>query len=614
MLGNFLYYIIALLIYATYQPPADTGVPPLYVLILFLGLSFFFAGFTWTRFRKIEQMADRTDTPNDVQELDNLFHAALTRHSIVAILVYAIDIYALKLSHFLGHAAIFQAFPTLEALVFLGLFVAYLAVVWACAYNAFLKIYHNHISRRNYVLSNISFSIPVILPWLFLSITADIIHILPFDAPRRFLSSTEGQIAYFMFFLMLIAIIGPVLILKFWGCRPLLPGPFRHRIELLCRKANMHYRDIMVWPLFGGRMITAGVMGLVRRFRYILITPALMRHLTPYEIDAVIAHEIGHIKKHHLFFYLVFFAGYLIVALTTLDLMVYAIVYAEAAYGLANSGNPAYTTLSSIGFSALMIAVFLIYFRYIFGYFMRNFERQADLFAFGMFNDATPLISTFEKITITSNQSPKRPNWHHFSIQERIDTLRKCEKDPSVSDRHNAKVRISIVLYLFMISAVAWMGIQMHSTDMGSILKGSVLKAMVLDQIENSTDDPELYQLLGDIYLNEKKYKKAISAYEEALRLDNSHVRTLNNLAWLLATCDEKQFLNPEKALALAKRAAAISQAPHILDTLAEAHYVNAEYAQALRMGEKALARAETDRPYYRKQIVKFKDALKKGR
>ncbi|MEZ4601877.1 MAG: hypothetical protein R2861_00240 [Desulfobacterales bacterium] len=78
MLGNFLYYIIALLIYATYQPPADTGVPPLYVLILFLGLSLFFAGFTWTRFRKIEQMADRTDTPNDVQELDNLFHAALT--------------------------------------------------------------------------------------------------------------------------------------------------------------------------------------------------------------------------------------------------------------------------------------------------------------------------------------------------------------------------------------------------------------------------------------------------------------------------------------------------------------------------------------------------------
>ncbi|MEZ4565489.1 MAG: hypothetical protein R2860_00515 [Desulfobacterales bacterium] len=66
-----------------------------------------------------------------------------------------------------------------------------------------------------------------------------------------------------------------------------------------------------------------------------------------------------------------------------------------------------------------------------------------------------------------------------------------------------------------------------------------------------------------------KKYKKAISAYEEALRLDDSHVRTLNNLAWLLATCDEKQFLNPEKALALAKRAADISQAPHVLDTLA---------------------------------------------
>ncbi|MEZ4576474.1 MAG: M48 family metalloprotease [Desulfobacterales bacterium] len=113
-----------------------------------------------------------------------------------------------------------------------------------------------------------------------------------------------------MFFLMLIAIIGPVLILKFWGCRPCCLARSGTGLNSCAGKRNMHYRDIMVWPLFGGRMITAGVMGLVRRFRYILITPALMRHLTPYEIDAVIAHEIGHIKKHHLFFYLVFFAGY----------------------------------------------------------------------------------------------------------------------------------------------------------------------------------------------------------------------------------------------------------------------------------------------------------------
>ena len=73
----------------------------------------------------------------------------------------------------------------------------------------------------------------------------------------------------------------------------------RSRIENLCQKANFQYADILYWPIFGGRMITAGVMGLMKKFRYILVTKALFHSLEPEEIDAVIAHEIGHIKKKH---------------------------------------------------------------------------------------------------------------------------------------------------------------------------------------------------------------------------------------------------------------------------------------------------------------------------
>ena len=38
-------------------------------------------------------------------------------------------------------------------------------------------------------------------------------------------------------------------------------------------------------------MITAGVMGLIKNFRYILVTPSLLNLLEPAEVDAVIAHE-----------------------------------------------------------------------------------------------------------------------------------------------------------------------------------------------------------------------------------------------------------------------------------------------------------------------------------
>ncbi|MDA3894535.1 MAG: M48 family metalloprotease [Desulfobacteraceae bacterium] len=606
MLGNFLYYIIALLIYSTYQPSAETVFLPLESLLFFLGLTGFFFVFTWFQFRKIEQRVNHSS----LRTLDHLFHTVITRQSILAIFIYAIDIYAFNISHFLSPIPLFKTIPTLEALIFLSLFIAYLSIVWWCAYNSFSKIYKNGLSRKNYILSNISFSIPVILPWLVLSVTSDIIIILPFETPKRFLVSTEGQIIYFIFFLIIISTFGPVLIQKFWGCRPLKSGVLRSRIELLCQKANMRYRNIMVWPLFGGRMITAGVMGLFRQFRYILITPGLMRHLDPYEIDAVIAHEIGHIKKNHLFFYRMFFAGYLVVAFTTLDLLLYAIIYAEAAYGWVNN-NSTYATLSSIGFSLFMIAVFLFYFRYIFGYFMRNFERQADLYAYSMMNDAQPLISTFEKITVTSGQSPDRPNWHHFSIKERIDYLRASEDDQSWIDRHNKKIRISIAAYIAAIFLVGWTGYQIHYDDINEMIKGNLLKKMVQRQMVNDSNNPDLHQVLGDIYSNEKDYKNAVLAYERTLKTDPNHIRALNNLAWLFATCENKNFRHPGKALELALHAASLSEEPHIMDTLAEAYYINGNYPAAIKAEEQALINADSDHIYYQEQIKKFRAAEK---
>ena len=103
------------------------------------------------------------------------------------------------------------------------------------------------------------------------------------------------------------AIIGPALVQKFWRCKPLEDGYHRRRIEDLCQREGLAYANILYWPIFGGKMITAGVMGLIKNFSYILVTPSLLKLLQPEEVDAVIAHEIGHIKKKHLLFYLVFY-------------------------------------------------------------------------------------------------------------------------------------------------------------------------------------------------------------------------------------------------------------------------------------------------------------------
>jgi len=609
MFGNFLYYIIVLLIYSTYQPAPEPEFSGTRSALLLCLLSALFFVITWWRFNRFARQIGQYS----LSRQDDLFQIIVTRQSILAIILYAIDIYLLQIGNFFNHWWIFKNIPTLEALVFLFLFIVYLSMIWICGYPLFVKIYRNPVSMKSYVISNISFSIPVVLPWLVLSITADLIQILPFEAPRRILMSDAGQIAYFMFFLVAIAVAGPFFMQKFWGCRPLRHGVTRFRIESLCKTAGMEYKDILIWPLFEGRMITAGVMGLIRRFRYVLVTPALLQHLAPDELDAVIFHETGHIKKHHLFYYLIFFAGYLVVTLTVMDLMSYAIVYTEAAWGSpGNSSGTQYAAITAIGFSLMMIGIFILYFRYLFGYFMRNFERQADLFAFEMMRTARPLISTFVKITQTSGQSPDRPNWHHFSITERIDFLRKIEADPSLSARHHQKIKKSMAAYFVCLLLAGLMGWEIHYSSTGDMLGRKVLKVAVFNQMKTDGNNPELYQLLGDIYLSEKNYPRTIEAYEQAIQLSPENAQVLNNLAWLYATCEDSAFKNPQKALDLARRAAALSREPYIMDTLAESYYANNDMENALAAAIQALANASGNRAYYQQQVEKFQAAAHK--
>jgi hypothetical protein len=126
------------------------------------------------------------------------------------------------------------------------------------------------------VVSNIQFSVPVLLPWLLLSGIADLILALPFEMPRRVLTSPAGEVGYFFVFLIVLVVFAPLMVQKLWRCRPLEAGHYRQRIDAVCRQAGVKYANILYWPIFGGRMITAGVMGLVSRFRYILVTDALL--------------------------------------------------------------------------------------------------------------------------------------------------------------------------------------------------------------------------------------------------------------------------------------------------------------------------------------------------
>jgi len=607
MFANFFYFITALLVYSTYQPSDTTNFSAFQSLLLFLLLLVVYTVYTWRQFQRL----NRRMTTHGNTESDSRFTALLTRQSILAIFIFATNIYGLNLSSFVSNFHFFILFPTLQAILFMLLFIGYLSILWACAHRSYQILYHSMVGRRDYVTSNILFSMPVLLPWVVISGFSDIIHILPIGFLTRFLATPEGEIVYFMVFLIIVAIMGPLLIQKFWGCQPLEQGVHRTRIENLCQSVNLGYRNILHWPIFEGRIITAGVMGLVKRFRYILVTRALLNLLDPHEVDAVIAHEIGHVKKRHLLFYLLFFVGYMIISFSFLDLIVYAMIYFDPLIKAFNRMGFNPVTVTSFIFSLVIITTFLIYFRFIFGFFMRNFERQADAYVFTIFDTAASLVSTLKKISIAGRQSPDKPNWHHFSISERLEFLKKCEIDRTHVVRQNSKIRRSIGVYLAGLVMIGGMGYQLNYGEAGAVLNTHFFEKVIAKELEKTPDNADLYTMLGDLYFSRDNYGDAAFQYEKAIGLDMQHSRALNNLAWLFATCEDISFRDPERALVLAKRAAALEREAHILDTLAESYFINGDTEAALVAEKEALANATKDRSYYQQQIERFENGLK---
>jgi tetratricopeptide (TPR) repeat protein len=89
----------------------------------------------------------------------------------------------------------------------------------------------------------------------------------------------------------------------------------------------------------------------------------------------------------------------------------------------------------------------------------------------------------------------------------------------------------------------------------------------------------------------DKKYKEAVSFYEQATTLDPVFPWSANNLAWALATCPEEEFRNGAKAVKYAKRAIENTGVPvaDFYGTLAAAYAANSEFDNAVLACKKAI-------------------------
>lgn len=106
------------------------------------------------------------------------------------------------------------------------------------------------------------------------------------------------------------------------------------------------------------------------------------------------------------------------------------------------------------------------------------------------------------------------------------------------------------------------------------------------------TTSPAYVTDLADALQSAGRWEAAAERYRQAVKIDKSYARAYRNIAWLLATCPDRRFRNPNLALTAARKAIELSgdQDYRALDTLAAATAATGNPTEATQLMTSAMA------------------------
>lgn len=352
---------------------------------------------------------------------------------------------------FISH---FQCF-----LSFLSLFFYFLGL-WVFYYSSYSKDSLDEdrkgITKKEEVFSKIRFLLPFAIPFLLFSFYFDIIDYIFFSSAYEFFpEGFSGFWRVFAFvlcafiFLAITVVFFPFLLQRLWKCKSLDDLSLKSDLERMCLKGGFKHAGLKLWPAANGSL-SAAIVGVLPAFRYVIFSRRLIEVLSKEQTEAVLAHEIGHSKYKHLFFYpLLIFAllimqGFFIVFFGSALNKTFSLLY-------LGDHSSFWKMLYPLILFCIHAVMVLSYFRLAYGFFSRNFERQADLYVFELGVPSKYLVEALNRIAILSGYVHEKPSWHHFSIQQRIDFLKEAEKNPSVIEGHHKRVAYMKRSFFFLV-------------------------------------------------------------------------------------------------------------------------------------------------------------------
>jgi Zn-dependent protease with chaperone function len=610
---SFIYLLAAIALF-TAAPVRDSQFLPLagdLVLTLFLYLFFFQMTRLQLRWMRVGSR-DSLGSHLDAQQNRARF---FSRFRLLSLILYAVSIYFFDLKALIARLPGAAHLEVVQNLFGIGAFVLFWCILWYWEYREGDAPAEME-TAWGYIQGQLSMQFGVFVPWLILNLLLDILLLLPLPWLQGWVGEPLFQLAFYAVFFLLLLVFSPLIMIRFWRCRPLEDSELKRDIEALFQSQKVRFKGILSWNLMGGGLITAGVVGLFPGTRYLLITPRLRQVLDRDELLAVTAHEIAHVKRGHLLHYVGFVLGFVLVSMGSIQHLL--TLFFNTAWGQAMLINGQGELRGDVYtfFNVFLLLYFLVfYFRFVFGYFMRHFERQADLYPISAGLPSAPLVSAFAKLARITGDDGSRSNWHHFTLPERMAVVEAAAADPEQIRQHNRSLRRSLVIFW---TAMLLLVVFLYSPFIGSSRRISELEgwAQILEKkLLTEPQNTQALTNLAQVYTEMKRWQDAMTAYQDSLALDPNQATALNNLAWLLLTCEDETLQDPVKALPLAEMAVSLEYGPTTLDTLAEAYHQNERWEEAFKMAREAFRLAERDPgDHFARQLRKMEKAWKDNR
>ncbi|MDB5325459.1 MAG: heat shock protein HtpX [Phycisphaerales bacterium] len=241
--------------------------------------------------------------------------------------------------------------------------------------------------------------------------------------------------------------LSPELLRRVLPTEPLAPSAVRDRLEVLSRRLKLGVREILLWHTHHA-MGNAAVMGVLPGVRYVLISDLLLETMTPDQLEAVFAHEAGHVKHRHIPWYIFYW------------LLITVLIWLASSFATGWPAALRYADGETIDVVVNIVGILAGF--VLFGLLSRGFERQADLFAARqlthtatadapardgtqIFNSALGLVARLNNLPLDHRSlTAGRPlmgrimcrimhhaaTWLHGSIRSRMNHLTKLANDP----------------------------------------------------------------------------------------------------------------------------------------------------------------------------------------